>query len=82
MMGQQPRADSLFYYFRLEFMRPWRTTKHENGFSRLVRGDGSVCDTSNAGWRLLGGRKVRVRTSIPSVRLTRAGEGTTFCRTP
>ena len=27
------------------------------GFSGLVCGDGSVCDTSNAGWRLLGGRE-------------------------
>src|SRR6266699_1328803 len=26
-------------------------------FSGLVRGDGSVCGTSNAGWRLLGGRE-------------------------
>jgi len=51
------------------------------GFSGLVPRDGSVCGTSNAGWRLLGGRKARVRTSIPSVRLTRAGKGTTFCRT-
>jgi len=51
------------------------------GFSGLVRGDGSVCDTSIAGWRLLGGRETSVRTEIPSVRLTRAGKGTTICRT-
>src|SRR5271157_2886402 len=51
------------------------------GFSGLVHQGGSVCDTSSAGWRLLGGRETSVRTSIPSVRLTRAGKGTTFCRT-
>ena len=32
------------------------------GFSGLVRGDGSVCGTSNVGWRLLGGRETSVRT--------------------
>src|SRR6202051_4431923 len=50
-------------------------------FSGLVRGVGSVCGTSNIGWRLLRGRESSVRTSIPSVRLTRVGKGTTFCRT-
>src|SRR6266853_7000319 len=50
-------------------------------FSGLVRGGGSICDTSNVGWRLLGGRESAVWALIPSIRLTRVGKGTTFCHT-
>ena len=51
------------------------------GFSGRVREDGSVCGTSIRRWRLLGGRETFVWTSIPADRVTRAGKGTTICRT-
>ena len=50
-------------------------------FSGQLRGDGSVCGTSNRGWRSLGGRHLPVMTQIPLQKQTRAGKGPTFCRT-
>src|SRR5436309_2112946 len=56
-------------------MRLRRTTEHEN-----ERNGRSVVQAFAAG-RLLGGRDLLVRTTIPQNRLTRAGKGTTFCHT-
>src|SRR5712692_2755160 len=62
-------------------MRRWRTTKHENrvqraGPRRLV----SLWYKQR--WMAVAWRSGNcVWTSIPSIRLTRVGKGTTFCRT-
>jgi len=61
-------------------MRRWRATKHENRVQRAwVRRRVSLCYKQP--WMAVAWRSESPRTSIPSVRLTRAGKGTTFCRT-
>src|ERR1700730_679532 len=62
-------------------MRLRRTTKHENRVQRTGLRRRVSRGTSTCGWRLLGGREKSVWTSIPSLRLTRAGKGITICRT-
>src|SRR6266550_1587140 len=62
-------------------MRRWRTTTHENRVQRAgPRRRVSLWYKQR--WMAVAWRSgIRVWASIPSIRLTRVGKGTTFCRT-
>ena len=64
-----------------DFMRRWRTTTHENRVQRAgPRRRVSLWYKQR--WMAVAWRSgIRVWASIPSIRLTRVGKGTTFCRT-
>ena len=63
-------------------MRLRRTSSVKIGLRGLATSEsGSVCDTSIFCWRLLEGSVVYEMRQIPSIRLTRGGKGTAFCRT-
>ncbi len=63
-------------------MRLWRTASVKIGVQRASHVEnGSVCDTSIRGWRLLEGSVVYEMTQIQRIRLARAGKGTAFCGT-
>ena len=61
-------------------MRRWRTTEHENGFQQEEAGSVCVVQALVVSDCLKVVLKLAT-TQIPQIRLTRAGEGTTFCRT-
>src|ERR1700730_17871974 len=63
-----------------DLMRRWRTTEHENGFQQEEAGSVCVVQALVVSDCLKVVLKLAT-TQIPQIRLTRAGEGTTFCRT-
>jgi hypothetical protein len=67
--------------FPIRLMRPGRTTGHENRVQRACPWR-RVSLWYKQRWMAIAWRSgMSVWTSIPSVRLTRAGKGTTVCRT-